>query len=125
MRQILYLGGTGVMIFLFVNQCANVDQISVHKPAGTMLPQFSWKRQNGEVVELKDFMDRKADGTIISSKQSWWNALMKTRPELGREFGMDTAIRNLRMDDTVAQMDQHFRGEKIEPIDTTKWWWRK
>lgn len=83
----------------------------INLKANDMAIQFSWKRQNGEVVELLDEMPRTEDGTIKGGSKNMWLALFKKRPELAREFGHDLAMKSLQMDKVFDQIDQALKGK--------------
>lgn len=112
------------IIVLVLDEIDNDHYLSVHKPKNSAMPQFSWKRRSGEVVELADTMPRNEEGVIQSSRENWFKAILKKRPELSREFGHDQAIQALRMQDTVKQLDAHSKGEPVPEIDRNQWYWK-
>lgn len=104
-----FIGGVivGGIFIVVVGTPANEEiSLSITKPANTMLPQFSWKRQNGEVVELKDSMEVNEQGVYKGGLDNMWKALMRKRPELGREFGDDIAKQKMRMERLTEVLDE-------------------
>lgn len=103
MKSIIQFGG-GCLIgaaFLYVyNLPANEDiHFQIHKPAGTMKPQFSYTTKSGEVIELADAMPRKPDGTIKGGERYLIKAMRKVRPELAQELRDTLEARKRRMDE--------------------------
>jgi hypothetical protein len=121
--KILFIVGVGYVFIIEADQ-SNVISVHMEKKENSFLPQFSWRRRNGEVVELLDTMPLSERGVIQGGSNNMYRSLEKVRPELLREFGHDVAIERLRMNDNFAVIDSVTKGTELPANHGKGWWWR-
>lgn len=61
------------------------------------MAQFSWKRRNGEVVELQNDLNVGKDGLVRNPTKAMRKAIRRKYPTLLKEFDEDLAIREARL----------------------------
>lgn len=96
-------------MILFINAVANEDfSLTINKPANTM--QFSFKRQNGEVLLLEEHMPKNDRGNFFDITNNMRKAIAIHYPNALGEFDEALALRKER----IEKIDSLIRENKTD-----------